>query len=266
MESVRLAGETVAYRVDGQGPGLVLVHGTGGDGDSHWGLLVERLSVGHKVVRPDCSGSGLTRDQGGALTLAQMARQVLAAADAAGLDRFDLVGFSMGAPIAITIAAESPQRVRSLTLLAGFASGADARLKLQFTLWRELIASDRRAMTQLAMLTGFSPAFLSSQTEAQLEAWVLAGLTLNNWEGMARQIELDLVLDVRPLLARVTPPTLVIGCTHDHMVPPAHARALAAAIAGARYVELDSGHLACLEQPEALSLLLLDFLSGKLPE
>ncbi|MFT4048196.1 MAG: alpha/beta fold hydrolase [Solimonas sp.] len=83
----------------------------------------------------------------------------------------------------------------------------------------------------------------------------------NQWEGMGRQVELDRALDVSQQIKRIAKPTLVIGCTHDHMVPPAHARALAAAISGACYAELDSGHLAPLERPDEFAQLVTDFLS-----
>ncbi|WP_413740459.1 alpha/beta fold hydrolase [Sodalis sp. RH14] len=75
-----------------------------------------------------------------------------------------------------------------------------------------------------------------------------------------RQVELDLVLDVSDRVGRITQPALVIGCTHDYMVPPAHGRALAAQIAGARYAELDGGHLAMLERPEEFTQRVTGFL------
>jgi pimeloyl-ACP methyl ester carboxylesterase len=200
----------------------VLVHGTGGDSQSNWGHLVERFAASWTVVRPDYAGSGATLDAQEPLSVATLAAQVVAAAKAAGAVPFDLVGFSLGASIAAYIAAEYPDLVRSIVLLAGFASGEDSRLKLQFELWRDLIRSDRRSQ--------------------------------------ARQVELDLILDVSGQVKRIAKPTLVIGCTHDHIVRPAHARAMAAMIPGARYAELDSGHLAPLECPDEFVRLVTDFL------
>ncbi|WP_213992247.1 alpha/beta hydrolase [Sodalis sp. dw_96] len=260
MAIIEIAGAQVSYQVDGHGPGLVFVHGTGGDSQSNWGHLVERFSGQWTVVRPDYAGSGATVDDGQPLSLAALAAQVVGAARAAGALPFHLVGFSLGASIAAYIAAEYADEVRSVVLLAGFASGADGRMQLEFSLWRGLIRSDRRSMARLLLLTGFSPDFLRSLSQQQIEETVDAIISGNQWEGMGRQVELDLSLDVSEQVKRIAKPTLVIGCAHDYMVPPAHGRALAAAIPGARYAELDSGHLATLERPDEFTRLVTDFL------
>jgi len=260
MKRVTCAGANVAYHVDGAGPGLVLVHGTGGDSQSNWAHLVEALSAYRTVVRPDYSGSGATIDNGAPLTVAMLAAQVVAAAKAAGAVPFDLVGFSLGASVATFIAAEYPDLVRSVVLLAGFASGEDARQSMQFELWRDLIRTDRVSMARLVLLTGFSPDFLSRLGADAIKENIDTIVTTNNWDGMARQVELDLTLDVRSQARRINKPTLVIGCSHDHMVPPSHARELARLIADADYAEMATGHLAALEQPDAFLALLRDFL------
>jgi len=250
----------VAYRVDGSGPGLVMVHGTGADGETNWWHLVEDLARHRTVVRPDYSGSGQTRDHGGPLSIPMLARQVLAAADAAGLASFDLLGYSLGAAIAAHIAASHPGRLRKLVLVAGYANSADARLRLQFELWRRLIDTDRRALARVILLTGFSPGHLASWSERRSTEMLDLIVNTNDWEGMARQVELDAQLDIRADLPGIHAPTLVLGCRHDHMVPPAHARALAQAISGARYQELPAGHLAPLECPQDFLDAVLAFL------
>src|SRR3546814_5191473 len=68
-----------------------------------------------------------------------------------------------------------------------------------------------------------------------LEDAVALSLAAKNWGGTRRQIDLDLAVDIRAVARRVVTPTLVVGCRQDQMVPPAHARALAACIPGADY-------------------------------
>jgi len=109
------------------------------------------------VVRPDYSGSGATVDDGQPLSVEILAAQVVGAARAAGAVPFDLVGFSLGASLATYIAAEYPAEVRSVAVLAGFASGRNSRFKLQFGLWRDLIGGDVGALAKLMVLTGMSP-------------------------------------------------------------------------------------------------------------
>jgi len=265
VEYVTCGEARVAYRVEGRGPGLVLVHGTGADGATNWGHLVGKLAQDWTVVRPDYSGSGETRDQGGALTVAGLAAQVRAAAEAAGAVPFDLVGFSLGAAVAITIAAEAPHLVRRLVLFGPFLSGANPRQQVEFRLWRELIGRDRATLARIILLTGFSPDYVAALGEEGIAQTLELILDGNDWDGMARQIELDLIVDVTTAARQIDRPTLVVGGTIDHIVSPAEARAVAAAIPGARYVEMAAGHLGLLERPEEVLSLLRDFLTGLPP-
>ncbi len=258
--TVPVGDAVVAYESDGTGPGLVLVHGTGGDAHSHWDAVVAELSGGRTVVRPTLSGSPGTTDAGGPLTLDLLAAQVLAVADDAGLDAFDLVGYSLGAAVVARLAAKTPQRVRRLVLIAPFASAQDPRMRLEFGLWRDLVRTDHEAAARLFMLTGFSPAFLSAMTDEAIDAGVRIGVEGDDWPGMLRQVELDAVVDVRADLAALTAPTLVVGCTHDAMVGAEHARAVAALVPGAAYAEVAAGHLVVLEAPAALAAELDTFL------
>ena len=257
--TVDVDGARVAFLVDGTGPALVLVHGTGGDAESNWAGVVESLGMKRMVVRPNYSGSGETSDDGGPLTVEALAAQVVAAASAAGAIPFDLVGFSLGSVVATFIAAEYPEVVRSLILLAGFVT-TDARQGLQFGLWLDLIDADRSAMAQLMLLSGFSPTYLAGLDTATINTMTDDVVAAVNWPGMRRQVELGLLVDVGDQARRVNVPTLVIGCEHDQMVPVHHARRLATLIPDARYAEMNCGHLAVTENPDEFVGLVLDFL------
>ena len=256
----------VAYRKDGSGPGLILVHGTGGDGEANWADVAADLREDFTIVRPDFSGSGATEDDGGPLTVDDLAAQVLATADDAGLARFSLCGFSLGAAVAARIAADHPDRVDALILIAGFLRCCP-RLTMQFLLWRDLIATDRKSMARHILLTGFSPDALSSWGDEAIGQAVEDIVATQNWAGMARQTELDLTLDISDTPAKIAAPTLVVGTTHDHMVPASHGKAIAASIAGAAYAELPTGHLVPMERPDLTSATIRQFLKeGRTPE
>lgn len=254
MPIVEHEGASVAYVRDGRGPAVVLVHGTGGDGTSTYKGLDRRLREHWTVIRPDYSGSGVTKDDGRSLELEDLASQVLAAATDAGAERFHLLGHSLGASVCVQLAASAPERVQSLTLVAGFAD-ADPRLRLQMELWRELVDHDRKAMSRLLLLSGMHPDRLASMSSRAVELAVNAVFHQTKWAGMARQIELDLRADVTDALAKVRAPTLVVGCSQDFIAPPSNSRALATAISEARYVELDAGHFVTSEDPDGLAAL-----------
>lgn len=252
MQFANSNGTRVGYRMEGQGAAVVLVHGTGGDGATNWAGVTEQLQGDFTVIRPDYAGSGQTEAPSGPLTVADLAAQVLAAVDHAGIVRFALVGFSLGAAVAAQIAADHPNRVNSLVLIGGFMR-PDARLRMQFELWQKLIAADRATMARLVLLTGFAPDVVSDWGEAGLEDAVRDMVATQNWPGMAQQTAVDLSLDVSAAAARIAAPTLVLGSAQDHMVPTAHARALADTIAHSTYQQLPGGHLAPMEQPDLIA-------------
>jgi hypothetical protein len=84
---VNVDGARVAYRLHGRGPAAVLVNGTAAL-DAHWGPVIAEFSTHRTVISLDYSGSGDTTDDGSALSLQKLARQVSEVARAAGVDRF----------------------------------------------------------------------------------------------------------------------------------------------------------------------------------
>ncbi|PYE22626.1 pimeloyl-ACP methyl ester carboxylesterase [Rhizobium sp. PP-CC-3A-592] len=258
-------GADISYSVDGVGPALVLVHGTALNAQTNWADLVEPLSQIRTVIRPNYSGSGSTTDTGGELTVARLATQVVSAAKAANAIPFDLVGFSLGAAVAVHIAAHHPETVRSLVLVGGLLTSEDPRMQLQLRLWQGLIGDDPAALAKIIVLTGFSQSFLASLNETTLAGMVDTISTETDWIGMARQVALALVLDVRAEAMRVQTPTLSIGLSQDQIAPPHLAEALAKRIPGASFAQVDTGHLGPLEKPAELELLITKFLQQQMP-
>ena len=214
---VNVDSARVAYRVQGQGPAVILVNGTAAL-DVHWGPVIGELSKNRTVVSLDYSGSGDTVDDGSALTLQKLANQVRAVAGASGVDRFDVIGHSLGASVAVELAATSPDLVRSLILVAGFPWGAEPRLRLEFELWLDLLRTNRTAFLRLLLLTGLTPAFISKLGVSAVEEMITGYTQFANWEGIERQVALDLVADIRDQSRMVTCPTLIISCAHDQIV------------------------------------------------
>ncbi|UVK55927.1 alpha/beta hydrolase [Mesorhizobium sp. AR02] len=257
---VNVDGARVAYRVHGQGPAIILVNGTAAL-DIHWGPVIGELSKNRTVVSLDYSGSGETVDDGSALTLQKLANQVRAVADASGAGPFDLIGHSLGASVAVELGATAPDLVRSLILVAGFPWGAELRLRLEFELWLDLLRTNRTAFLRLLLLTGLTPAFISKLGVSAVEDMITGYMQVANWEGIERQIALDLVVDIRARSRMVTCPTLVISCAHDQIVTTT--AELATNIPGSVCREINAGHLAYFEAAGEFLAAAEAFLSGE---
>lgn len=265
MPFVDIEDARVEYRVDGQGSGMLLIHGSGRDADSTWGGLGERLAAAHKVVRPSFSGSGETRDRDRPLTLESLARQVVASAWASRAAPFDLVGIGLGGAVAAYVAATLPDLARSLVMISGFADAGHPALALQLRLRRALAEQRPDLLAGLMVSNDHSPSFLTGLEPAAVDEAIrrlTAGLETHR---MARQLDLEIGLNLERVLPGVRCPTLLVACEQDRLVPAECTAALAQAIPQARLVRLPTGHLAPLEAPDQLAQLLMEFSAQRRP-
>ena len=247
--SVNVPGAATSVLEAGHGRATIFVHGTSSNAEMGWGPFYDRLAAKRRCLAPDFVGSGLTEDRGEPISLDLLVSQVCATADYAG-GEVDIVGYSLGAVVAAAAAAKLKTRVRRLVLLGGWVK-SDTYMKLQFDLWICLSRSDKRQLARLLLVNGVSEAFLQSTAPDVIQV-ALDRFTALLAPGGDRQAELDATIDIGALLPQITANTLVIGLQQDRLVPPAHCRALAQGIAGARYTQVDCGHLFAMEQPDAV--------------
>src|SRR6266487_1421032 len=129
MPTPALPTPTYARTVRGAGPGVLLAHGANGSVAHHYGAILDRLAAAHTVVGADYPGAGATPRSSAPLDVDAIADELVAAAAQEGLSTFAVLGFSLGGPVAIRVAARHPERVTTLVLTAPFPK-ADARLRL----------------------------------------------------------------------------------------------------------------------------------------
>ncbi len=245
--------------VSGSGQPLVLLHGFTGDISTMAGLAGP-LSGDHRVIVPDLvghGGSGIP-DRVGAYGVGQMASHVSTLCERLGHPEFDLVGYSMGGRVALTLACNEPGRVRSLALIGASAGLVDADQRDRRRADDEALA-DR---IESAGLDGFvdewmsKPLFagqkrLGSAHMAQARQQRLA----NDPHGLAMSLRGGGTGAMDPLhdrLPKCDIPTVFIA-GHEDPKFTAIAEELAATMPNA-VVELiaGAGHAAHVEQPKAV--------------
>jgi pimeloyl-ACP methyl ester carboxylesterase len=233
--------EHFAHVVRGSGPGILLAHGGGGSIAGNYGPILDDLATTHTVVGPDYPGSGDTPRSHEPLVLDDVADTLVRTAVDAGVDRFTVLGYSLGTAVAVRIAVRHPERVTGLVLTAGFTY-PDARMRLAVEVWRGLLAAgDRTLLARYLTVMATGTTRLNAMSLAEVEAGV-AGLADFIPAGSPEHVDLVAGVDTRADLPRITAPTLVVATTEDGLAAPEHSRQLAAGIPGAELVEIAAGH------------------------
>jgi pimeloyl-ACP methyl ester carboxylesterase len=228
--SVRLAGYDL-----GEGPAVIFQHGLGGDE----GQVSEVFpGEGRRRLTLECRAQGKSEAGDPALfSIAQFAEDVLAFADARGVERFVVGGISMGAAIALNIAATHPERVRALAVVrpAWVCDAAPCNMEVFAKLAPFLAADDRDgfARSEIAhMLRQNGPDNLAS----------LLGFFDRPNRATFAELMTAIAVDGPQIseqdIAQIKVPTLVLGNALDWVHPIAYAHELTAMIAGAKFMEL----------------------------
>jgi pimeloyl-ACP methyl ester carboxylesterase/DNA-binding CsgD family transcriptional regulator len=255
-------GRTVAYATAGTGPPLVFVGGWLSHLELSWALLPERkfleaLAVGTTLIRYDRLGCGLSdRSPGVPWTLGLELSTLQAVVSEVTDSPFDLIGSSLGVPIAIDWAATHPEMVNRLILYGGWARGADVAapqvrehvVGLVQSHWG--LGSD--VLTEI-----FAPEASASMSTALAEYQRNA----SSAEMAAQLLSACYEIDVTERLREVVTPTLVLHREDDRAAPIEQSRLIASQIEGARLVTLPGrSHLPFVGDVDALVLEIRRFL------
>ena len=238
---------------------MVLVPGTFSDRRA-WLKQVGALSISHRLLLLDPRGVGETPDPGTAFGPDDLADDVVAAMDAAGIERAHLVGHSLGAHVALLVAARWPDRARRVVAVAP-ALHVDAYLGAVMDHWEALARStlpdhDLHSGLVLSAFGRSSFARLVPAVVREMDRRPLPRATI------LRYVECDRAQDLRGLAGRIDAPVLVVCGTEDALAGDGQARAVAEAIAGARLQLMAGlGHSPHIEAPAAFNRLVADFLT-----
>ncbi len=250
-------GVRIAYATTGHGPPLVraahfLTH-IDVDLDSPvWRPWIEELSREHTLIRYDGRGCGLWDRTGAPLSLDAWLADLEAVVNAAGLQRFALLGCSQGAAIAVACAARHPERVSALAIIGGYVRGLMHRqptpvqlkeAKLLLDLIEVGWGQDNEAFRQV-----FTSLFIPGGTPEQTHWFNELERLSCSPEHAARTMAAFGQIDVSDLARQLRCPTLVMHARGDMRVPFDEGRHIAGLIEGAQFVPVDSRNHVLLQQ------------------
>jgi 3-oxoadipate enol-lactonase len=241
-----------------QDAGVVVLSNSLGTTLAMWEPQAAALARGHRVLRYDLRGHGRSPVPEAPYSIADLGSDLLALLDRTGIARASLFGVSLGGMVSMWVAVHAPERVDRLVLCSTSAVMGPPES------WTERAALVRRegtaAVADSVVARWFTPAFAAAQPD--VVARIRGQLAATPAEGYAGCCEAIREMDQRPDLPAIAAPTLVIAAEGDPSTPPAHARAIAGLIPGARLEVLDRGaHLVNVEAPDVVNPLVLAHLA-----
>jgi class 3 adenylate cyclase/pimeloyl-ACP methyl ester carboxylesterase len=236
---------SIAYQVFGEGPiDVVVVPGFISHLELNWDApfasnTMRRLARFARVVTFDKRGSGLSDRQLGGGSLEERMDDIRAVLDAVGFERAAVLGVSEGGPLALLFAASHPERVTKLGIYGSFARMAAAPdypegIPTELLDWFvAAVESEWGSGRVLDLLAQHRPR--SAETDAFMRRFERYAATP---AGALEVMRNNTAIDVRPIVATIAAPALVVHATDDPVVPVGCGRWLAAHLPDVQYVEL----------------------------
>jgi pimeloyl-ACP methyl ester carboxylesterase/DNA-binding winged helix-turn-helix (wHTH) protein len=258
-------GARLAYAQVGTGPRLLKAANYLNHLEYDWESPVTRhmlhgLARHFTLVRYDARGNGLSDWDVADVSFDAWVSDLETIADAVGWDRFPLMGMSQGCAISIAYAVRHPERVSHLILYGSFARGRMIRatsdehrekIRAMETLVRLGWGEENAAFRQM-----FTSLFVPGGTKEQIDWFNELQRRTASPECAARYFHITNRIDIRPLLAKVRVPTLVMHLREDAVHAFEFGREVAAAIPGARFVPLHGKNHMPLESDPAPPVIL----------
>jgi pimeloyl-ACP methyl ester carboxylesterase len=275
---IELHGHRVIYRIAGDGPPVVLIHGMV-NSSRHWERVALQLADRYTVVAPDLIGHGDSAAVRGDYSLGAHACSIRDLLTTIGIDRATVVGHSLGGGIAMQFFYQFPQRVERLALVSSGGLGHDVSPMLRGAalpgaaagIW---LVANRRVR---AAVEGAADRMVARGSRKAVYLQAIARAMRPLEESVARRAFLQTlrsVIDVRGqhvsaidrlyLLGEL--PTLIVWGERDNTIPMSHGLAAHELIPNSRFVTLPkAAHFPNLEDPDGLAAALLDWLDTTEP-
>ena len=253
-------GARLAYAISGEGPPLVISASWFTHLENQWRSLtwrpwLEAFSREYSVVRYDSRGCGLSdRRKLENVTFETWVSDFECVANAAGFDRFSILGTCLGGPIAMEYSARHPERVSRLVLYGTTRRGRLRRIdrprevekaKLLLESLNLGWGPENQAFVQL-----WASMFQPGGTFEHMRSWCSQQCVAASADTAAHLLPIFWHLDMSPTLQSIRCPALVAHAERDRVVPLEEGRAIAELIPNSRFVLLDSeNHIPLADEP-----------------
>lgn len=263
MPTAHLNDIDIHYRVEGDGPKtIVLVNGLADDLETWVFQMEDFLAAGYRVVRFDNRGIGQSSKPAGPYTTEMFANDTKALVDHLGIDRFHLMGVSMGGMIAQEYALAYPETLESVTFACTYGAPGPFCSRM-FTMWAELapVMGVPFVMRDVT-LWAFTTKFFTDREEELKEFETAMAYMDQPTPAYLAQLHSIRHHDTLDRIGSLRVPTLVLAGEEDILIPVSLSKALSEAIPGARFATTPGGHGCMWEHPEPFNKAYLDFVNS----
>jgi pimeloyl-ACP methyl ester carboxylesterase len=249
-----LNGVDLYYELEGDGPRVLFVNGSGGTLVTAAPVL-DRVRTELRVLAFDARGLGRSAMVDTPYAMADLAADALALLDHVGWSTCRVLGISFGGMVAQELAVTAPERVERLSLLCTSAGGAGGSSYPLHEL-AELPPDERMAQSMRIVDTRFSPEWFAEHPldDAIMRARAIAATETKSPDqvtGERLQMAARAEHDVSGRIGRITCPTLVACGRYDGIAPVKNSEWIAAHIPDAKLEVFEGGHLFFVQDPTA---------------
>jgi pimeloyl-ACP methyl ester carboxylesterase len=266
LKIMTLHGDRVAYRDEGVGEVLLLIHGMGGSSKT-WSAVIPMLAMKYRVIAPDLLGHGQSDKPRGDYSVGAFAVLLRDLLDALDIPQVTIIGHSLGGGIAMQFAHQHRQYCKRIVLISsgGFGGDVGRALRLLSLPGSELVLpviASRPAVlagNALRALMGSSNRFQASPSLSNRDnrqAFLRTLRSVVDFRGQA-------VSALNRLCSNAVLPALIISGDQDRVIPVEHARAAHRTMPNSR-LNIIPGvhHHPPTERPETVARLIDDFIAA----
>jgi pimeloyl-ACP methyl ester carboxylesterase len=263
MPQVEVTGLTINYDVQGEGEPLLLIPYLSAD-HACYAFQLPAYTEHFTCITLDLPGAGASAKPAGPYSTEVYADQVAAFLGELGIEGAHVAGVSLGAAVAMHLAARHPRHVRSLSLHSAWDK-TDSYLRTVVELWRTLAPSlptVADVVIQAVFPLCFTPEMYSARPEfVDSLAGFVRSRPAQTLEAFLAQTDAALAHDASAVLHEIGAPTLITFGAHDLVCSPRFAEPLAGGISGSELVVFEHlSHAGLHEDPEAFNSATLAFL------